>query len=237
MLEVDLHSHTLFSQCGLHTIVEMLGRARDLGMKGLAITDHSTAVDGRVNGNFFWRLRDPVDGIRMLKGIECNLLTDRGRTDLPFDYVRYMDVILLGIHYNVPTGQGSDRNTEMLLAALKANPQVDILTHPHLPDHELDMQRVALACRKSGMVMELNNSKCPPGSPALARMSELIKICMEMECRVVVSSDAHSLREIGNDDAVRPLIDAAKFPAELIVNRDADTAFAFIDERRRNKRS
>jgi putative hydrolase len=179
MLEVDLHSHTLFSRCGLHTIVEMLDRARVLGMKGLAITDRSTALDGWINGNFFWRLKDPVDGIRMLKGIECNLLEDRGEIDLPRDHVPHMDVVLLGIHYNVPSGQGRDRYAEMLLAAMEANPQVDILTHPHLPDHELDMKRIAEACRKNGVAMELNNSKCPPGSEAVRRMSELINICME----------------------------------------------------------
>ena len=43
MLEVDFHSHSLFSGCGLHTIIEMLTYAKTVGLKALAITDHGTA--------------------------------------------------------------------------------------------------------------------------------------------------------------------------------------------------
>ena len=64
MIEVDLHSHTHFSNCGLHSCLEMLEAARAKGMKGLAITDHGLSLGGRLNSIFFERLKDPVPGIR-----------------------------------------------------------------------------------------------------------------------------------------------------------------------------
>jgi len=55
VLKVDLHSHSLFSNCGLHTVLEMLTAAKNAGLKALAITDHGTALEGRISSPFFDR--------------------------------------------------------------------------------------------------------------------------------------------------------------------------------------
>ena len=46
MLEVDFHSHTFFSKCGLHSIIEMLTEAKNRGLAALAITDHGPVLLG-----------------------------------------------------------------------------------------------------------------------------------------------------------------------------------------------
>jgi putative hydrolase len=53
MIPVDFHSHSLFSGCGVHTVLEMLTAAKAKGLKGLAITDHGKLVKGRANSVFF----------------------------------------------------------------------------------------------------------------------------------------------------------------------------------------
>ena len=52
MLEIDLHVHSIFSHCGLHTVLELINQARATGMKGLAITDHGLTMGGRLNDVF-----------------------------------------------------------------------------------------------------------------------------------------------------------------------------------------
>ena len=78
MLEADLHAHTFFSNCGIHSHIEMLLCALDKGMKALAITDHGPALSGRVSSTVFDRMYEPVAGIKFLKGMECNLLEEPG---------------------------------------------------------------------------------------------------------------------------------------------------------------
>ena len=95
MLEVDFHSHSLFSGCGLHTIIEMLTYAKSIGLKALAITDHGTAQNGHISSPFFDRLVDPVDGIRLLKGQECNVVNDQGGIDFPVRFLKFTDIVLL----------------------------------------------------------------------------------------------------------------------------------------------
>lgn len=104
MLQVDLHSHTLFSRCGLHTILEMLNQARALGLEALAITDHGLTLGGHLNGPFFDRLQDPVPGVKLLKGVECNVLNDGGHIDLPMQWIQHLDVVLVGLHPNLKEG-------------------------------------------------------------------------------------------------------------------------------------
>ncbi len=159
MLAVDLHAHTHFSRCGLHSHVELLERARSLGMHGLAITDHGPAIGGRVCGAFFDRLRAPVAGVRLLKGMECNLVDEDGAIDLPPQQLPFMDVVLLGIHPNTPTGLGAGAYTARLLAALARNPAVDVVTHLNDPSYPVDFRAVARAALASGVAVELNNSK------------------------------------------------------------------------------
>ncbi len=236
MLAVDLHTHTFFSQCGIHSHVELLERARSLGMQGVAITDHGPALQGRLSGPFFDRLHDPVAGVRLLKGMECNLVGEDGAIDLPPQYLRHLDVVLLGIHYNTPTGLGSETYTARLLAALERNPAVDVLTHLNDPSFPVDFTAVARAALATGAAVELNNSKTALGRAPDALTRELVRAVKEVGCRLVVTSDTHALNELGSDAAVRPFLEGLEVPSERVVSRSAESVYAFIEERRHSKR-
>jgi putative hydrolase len=237
MLAVDLHSHSFFSGCGVHTVVELLTRARELGMAGLAVTDHGLALGGRLNSTFFERLDQPVPGVRLLKGVEANLGPRPGSTDFPVEYLRYCDVALVGIHTNTPRGLAAGEYTDLLLAALEANPFLDIVTHPNSADYPQDFARLVSGVRRLGRAIELNNSKVALTRVASERTQALLQACIAEECPVVVSSDAHTLNEIGSDDAIRAVMAAARFPEALVQNRTAEEAFAFIERRRPFKRA
>ena len=236
MIEVDLHSHSMFSGCGLHTIMELLEAARVLGLKGLAITDHGPALGGRISSVFFDRLQQPLQGIRLLKGMECNVLAEHGKTDCPIQLLKNMDIVLLGLHLGEHCNQPRNICTDLLIRAIEANPYVDIVSHPNSTMFPVDYERLAIAAAKQGVALELNNSKSDLLQVPDEETDQLIAACLKTGCRIALNSDAHTLTEIGMDSAVRPHLQRAKFPAALIVNANAESAFAFIEERRSTKR-
>ena len=81
--------------------------------------------------------------------MECNLEGALGEIDVPKRYLRYLDVVLLGIHYNTPADLGQTAYTEMLVAAIESNPFVDIVTHPNDRIYPVDFEAVARAAHKS----------------------------------------------------------------------------------------
>ena len=232
MLEVDFHSHTSFSKCGCHTIIEMLTRGRELGMRGMAITDHGPALGCKTPSPFWDRLHDPVPGIRLLKGMECNVLDETGRIDLPMPLLPYMDIVLLGIHPNIESGKGIAFYTEMLLAAIKKNPWVDIVTHPNDETYRVDFDAIAAAAAGLDIVVELNNSKNMLGRVDEASTLHMLEACKNAKCCIAIDSDAHVIGEVGLDDTAQQFIKRTAFPREYIVNRDAAAAFEFVERRR-----
>lgn len=67
---IDLHSHTWFSD-GLLSPHALLGRAAELGIKQLAITDHDS-----VAAHLALTQQDVPDGIQLIPGVEISTLWD-----------------------------------------------------------------------------------------------------------------------------------------------------------------
>jgi putative hydrolase len=233
MLSVDLHVHSLFSSCGLHTLLELLEGGRRAGLAAMAITDHGLAVgNGRLTSVFFERFKCPYEDIVLYKGIELNILDDTGAVDIVWQFMPFIDIILLGVHPNLPPRGSREHYTAMLCAALEKNPFIDIITHPNDPAYPLDYLRIARMAKERGVAIELNNSKILYNRSTAEDALELIAACKQSGCLVAVNSDTHALHELGRDESVRPLLDRAGFPADRIVNRDSDSAAAFIEGRK-----
>ena len=237
MIKFDLHSHTLFSLCGLHTVLELLEQAKAIGLKGFAVTDHGLTLGGRLNSPFFERFKSPCPDVKILKGVECNLLDGKGKIDAPRDFMKYIDILLLGAHPNTPRGLGAAVYTDMLIAAMQKNPCVDIITHPNDPFYPVDYKRLAREARVLGVALELNNSKILYARTGAESAVELVEACRDEGCLMAVNSDAHAIHELGLDDSVRPILAAARFPEEMIVNRNEESALEFVERRRVNKKA
>jgi putative hydrolase len=235
MIQFDLHVHSIFSLCGIHTVLELLARAKTLGMKGFAVTDHGQTLGGRLNNPFFERFRSPDPDIKVLKGVECNILDERGKIDAPRNFMNFIDVILLGIHPNTPRGLARDAYTGMLIAAMRKNPCIDIITHPNDPNYPVDCKRLAAEAKIHGIALELNNSKILYARTEAQSAVDLVEACRDAGCRMAVNSDTHAIHELGEDSSVRPVLASAGFPEELLVNRDEKSALEFIESRRKNK--
>jgi putative hydrolase len=235
MIEADLHVHSLFSDCGLHTYLELLERAHHIGLKAIAVTDHGLTLGGRLTSTFFDRLKSPYADLTLYKGIELNVLDEQGKVDLPRQYLPHIDILLLGLHPNLAP-LSRERNTGALIAAIEKNHCIDIISHPNDPVYPVDYARLAQAARRAGVALELNNSKILYSRSTVDDTLKLVQTCKEIGCLMAVNSDTHAILELGDDSAVRPLLDKVKFPEELIVNRTAESAAHFIEGRRGRKK-
>jgi putative hydrolase len=235
MLDTDLHVHTLMSKCGMHTVLEVISRARELGMKGLAIADHGPALYNMICGPFFERFVSPVPEVTVYKGMECNLLDTNGRIDLPEWALRHMDIVLLVLHDNTPRGLPPAEYTSMLIEALRRNPAVDIVTHPHDDRYVVEYGELAQAARDEGVALELNVSRINCRRSLPERTVELLQVCASVGCQVAVCTDTHAILELGDDAGAVPFLEETGFPGDLLVTRNHAAARSFIESRRPRK--
>ncbi len=236
MLEVDFHSHTHFSQCGLHSVIEMLTAAKKLGLTALALTDHGPVLKSTTPSTFFDRLFDPVPGIRLIKGMECNIAGENGEIDFPMRYLQWVDIVLLGLHPHLPKKQTVAHNTGLLIRALEKNAFVDIVTHPEDVEYPVDFKELALFAKEHGVALECNNSKILNNRVSKELMMEYLAVCNSVGCLIAINSDAHAIGEIGLDNSVRPLLQTVGFPENRIVNQTANSAFEFMEKRKAIKK-
>jgi DNA polymerase (family 10) len=199
----DLHCHTTWSD-GRASVEEMGRAAQQRGYDYLAICDHTPAV-GAVPGLTADDVRRQAEEIaaanellapfRILAGIECDILTD-GRLDLPDDILAGLDWVQASVH----GGQRMPRRelTKRVVEALR-NPHVSCLSHPtgryinRRPENALDLERAFDVALEEGVALEVN------GLPARLDLGgEHVRDALRAGVQIVCSTDAHSVRGLGN---------------------------------------
>ncbi len=164
----DLHMHTTETD-GRATLEEMAEAARERGYAYIAITDHSKALamanglDERRTVAFARRVREinrNGAGLRILSGIECDILKD-GAMDLADDALAELDLVIGSVHSHM--NMESAEMTERLLRALEC-PHLRILGHPtgrlllQRDAFPFDFERVVEAAVRRGVWLEINAS-------------------------------------------------------------------------------
>jgi DNA polymerase (family 10) len=199
----DLHVHTTWSD-GKFSVLEMAEAARGLGYSYIAICDHTRNVrvvpgldadDLRRQGEEIAAANELVAPFRILRGSECDILAD-GSLDLPDDVLAELDWVQASVH----AGQRQSREqlTQRTLAAV-AHPAVSSISHPqgrilnHRRPNEVDLEAVFTACAANGTAVETN------GLPdRIDLSSELVREAIAAGVRITCSTDAHSVRGLGN---------------------------------------
>jgi len=199
----DLHSHTTWSD-GRASVYEMGLAARDRGYEYLAICDHTEnvrVVPGlnadavRRQGEEIAAANDELAPFRVLRGIEVDIRRD-GSLDLPDEVLSELDWVQLSLH----AGQRDERKalTAKVLEAMR-HPAVRCLSHPkgriinHRPPNALDLEEVLAVALETGVALEVN------GLPDRLDLSgENARLAVEADVPLVVSTDAHSVRGLGN---------------------------------------
>ena len=194
----DLHMHTEATD-GKGTIEDMVEAAKSLGLKYIAITDHSQRVT-MANGLNPERLLDQWEeiddinqklgrGFRVLKGIECDIL-EKGGMDLPDAVLAQADWVMASIHYG--QNQPRDRITKRIVEAIQ-HPHVSAISHPtgrllnRRDAYEVDIEAVMDAAADCSKLLELNSH------PARLDLHDIhCAMAKERGVPIVISTDAHS---------------------------------------------
>lgn len=194
----ELHCHTEWSD-GTVSIEEMALAARGLGLRYLAISDHSQSL-GVANGLTVERLREQWreiqavqdrlgDSFRLLRGAEVEIRAD-GTLDFPDEVLRELDVVTASIHTSLR--QRKEQVTARLLAAIR-NPHVDIIGHPtgriigQRDATDLDMDLILREAAARGVALEIN------AHPARLDLDDVhARRAAEMGCILAINADAHS---------------------------------------------
>jgi len=199
----DLHVHTTWSD-GKASVLEMATAARDLGYEYVAICDHTPNVrvvpgldadDLRRQGEEILAVNEELAPFRVLRGTEVDIRAD-GTLDLPDDVLAELDWVQLSLH----AGQRQARAelTRKVTEAMR-HPAVRALSHPkgriinHRPPNELDLEQAFEVALETGVALETN------GLPDRLDLSgPEIRLAIEAGVPIVVSTDAHSVRGLGN---------------------------------------
>lgn len=229
---VDLHVHTNKSPCGLHTLLEILGLARERGMEMVAITDHD---HGKGTGIRVLSYRFPkvYQGIRILAGIEFSI-RDGGVLAVPASVkIEALDICLAGFHETNRTIRDDPRQcTDDLEQLLERFPFVDILAHPTIAGFDLEHERAAALLARHGVAVEINNSALRYGKEDPERLAHLVRCCVDQAVPVAIDSDAHTAPELGADELAREVLARAEVPEELVLTANVERVERFVQERR-----
>ncbi len=199
----DLHVHTNWSD-GKASVLEMGEAALARGYEYLAICDHTRNVrvvpgldadDIRRQGEEIAEANEALAPFRILRGSECDILPD-GSLDLPDDVLAELEWVQASVH----AGQraSADAITKRTIEAMR-HPAVRCLSHPkgriinHRPENALDLERVFEVALETGVAVEIN------GLPDRLDLRDVhVHAAVEAGVPIVCSTDAHSVRGLGN---------------------------------------
>ena len=201
----DFHVHTIFSGHAFSTFQEVITAARERGLSYLAVTDHGPArPDGPKLDYFKNLIRQDVlrslPGIRILTGVEANIINTYGDLDIPTKLQRDLDLVIIGFHNSTGYGGSSViENTTALVKAMERN-RVSVIAHigdPRFP-YPVDLEDSIAAASRLGVLVELNQSALHGWKPEnVAHYERVLDLLQKYRLPLLMNSDAHISYSVG----------------------------------------
>lgn len=232
----DYHTHTTYTH-GKSTVEENVMQAANLGLKEIAITEHSYKGFNHIKRGDLDKIKMDISGIKdkydikILCGIEANLISTEGDIDISDDELKDLDLVILGFHKFTkvsfrqffkfvlpnllnfkPSKARIRRNTEAYIKAMDKH-RVSILAHLGYAGCKVDCVRLAEECVKRGIYIELNGKR-------INFSKEEISAMVDTGVKFVIDSDAHSKLAVGKNHRAFNLIEKYKIPLNQVANID-----------------
>lgn len=232
----DYHTHTVYTH-GTSTVEENVRQAETLGLKEIAITEHSYLGFNHIKKGDLQRIKQDIDNIqgkynvKVLWGIEANLMSRNGDIDISDEELEKLDLVVLGYHkaskYSLiewlkfglpnmlrkkPSQKQIMINTEAYLKAMDKH-RVSILAHLGYAGCRVDCVRLAEECVKRGIYIELNGKR-------INFTREDIEGMVATGVNFIIDSDAHSMLAVGKNHRAFNLIEKYNIPLKQIANLD-----------------
>lgn len=230
-LVADLHVHSVGSGHAYSTVLEIVTAAREKGLEMVGITDHGPAMPDGPHPYYFGNQRvwpDEIAGVRVLKGVEANIINEDGDLDLDEFYLKKLDVVLAGFHSHCFPSNDPRVCTETMLKVID-NPYVDIIVHPGNPEFPLDHEAVIKRAAEMGIPLEINNSSlCGSRRGSEQNCINIAGMIARFGCPVVIGSDAHFAWDVGKFDLALAAVKAAGIKEEQVLNTSVDRVLKHI---------
>ena len=241
ILSADYHTHTVYSH-GKGQIIDNARVAKERGLIELGISDHGFAhpAFGLTKRKVPKMKKDCIEatketGVKVLLGIESNIIGTDGTVDLKPKMYDHFDIFLAGIHKFVLYKFGTafslftpnfvcsvvnkkqvpsslvKTNTKTFINVIKNNP-VDVITHVNFCCYANAVE-VAKAAADYGTYIELNSKKTH-------FTDEEVYDIVKTGVKFIINSDAHTPDRVGEISLVEQLLDRVKINREQIANID-----------------
>ena len=229
----DLHTHTIASVHAYATALEMINEAADMGLYAFAITDHGESMHGYPHPYYFMNLHAiprVMQGVRVLKGIEANIVDRKGRLDADDSILGNLDICVASLHMPTFKDKVSVNTCTQAYLSIADNPNVHIIAHSGSPYFKYDFETVIKRFAQCGKLIEINNSSIKHKPEFYPNCVEIAKLCMKHGCRVTVDTDAHFVTQLGRASEALSMLQQIGFPEELIVNSSVENFNAYLEE-------
>ena len=244
----DLHTHTRLMRGGkeithaVSTMEEVVVAAREKGLRAIGISNHGpghvtyglpleSVAELKAQRD---RLEQQYPDIKILIGVEANIINRSGLLDVRPEECREFDYVMAGYHYgnfgeapvnaallharnwlwekggrrSAATALRAD-NTRRMVEAIRKNKPLAV-THPG-DKSPVDIEEVSRACAASGTWMEINNSHRD-------LTVEHLKRAARYDVKFIIGSDAHTPERVGEfEEGLKRLFQAGVDP-ERVVN-------------------
>ncbi|ACL70339.1 PHP domain-containing protein [Halothermothrix orenii] len=239
----DYHTHSQYSH-GKGDLRENVEEGILKGLQEIGIADHgprsfSIIPLGVKKAETLLEIKKEVDrlqgeypGIKILCGVEANIINGEGELDVPHEVLKELDFVAAGLHLLIlppdlktaryliwdnrisykcfPSRQEEIRswNTRAVVNAVKRY-NIDFITHPGY-GVDIDTCELGQVCAGEGTLLEINTRH--------SRLEGFIRAASQTEVKFIVNSDAHSPREVGELDRGLKLIKEVGISPERVIN-------------------
>jgi len=191
----DLHIHSIYSD-GTASIDEIARKAKEMGMKVIAIVDHSVehrlGIDEGKAKQRQAEIEEAMDkyDIKILSGIECGILPD-GDIQLPnFEF----DLVIASIHDFLSVDEYYYRVRRCLE---KFGDIVDVLGHLHSDRFGSAGRDVVWDVEIIDLLLETNTA-IEINTTHMAPPLDFLEMCSGKPLKYSIGSDAHTLEKVGD---------------------------------------
>ncbi|MFA0816331.1 MAG: PHP domain-containing protein [Anaerofustis sp.] len=240
-LTKDIHTHTCYSH-GNATIEEMVCAAISKGLNEIHITEHGYAhyYAKKINRTLYLDMRRQIEKlrvkypqIRILFGVEANIVSSDGEIDIEQD-MDLFDVVNAGFHVmckmknlsswlkiSLPAflayrcklkflGKYSVRCcTQAVIGMLERYP-IYMITHP-MSNYPFDLRKVAEKCVETGTILEINNNRGKLNA-------QEVNSVMDLNIMFGIGSDAHTVEKVGSCERSFAIIRESGVPLSKVMN-------------------
>ncbi len=237
MFEFDPHIHSIASgHAGRNTITDLAKKAASIGLKAIGITDHGPATLGSSRASYFRNLAYAPKkrcGVEILYGIELNISDKNGAVDLDDEVLMGLDYAIISMHQPTFKSGSASENTFAYVNAMK-HPRVKIVGHPEDAKFPVDFEALIVAAKHYGVAIEINNSSLSPEGyrgDVRENVRTILLLCKKYECPVVLSSDSHGDKHVGDFTYALEMIRKCGFSESFILNYSLDRFRKFIEKK------